>query len=722
MLNAARYRRTYISDRHPGAAESVGEQAAQQQAHASISKGYRLAEGEGAYVNGNANGNRGQRAWEREQNRKPGISTGGGGYGYGSKAAPREGEGRVDAKPIDTGFGPIAGVGLGLGGGSSVWGAGLGSDASASLGGAESGGESSAGGLEQEGGDAQGVGEESRDEIRCPCGSSLDGGFSIAFQSRATCAGGGATPRVSPSPKRASPRSGGCWMCAPEKHVHYAHYAPTPTQRHLIAQLANIPHAPDDSGVECACAGNVVATPAHWPLPSSSHLHPPNGKGCRTIPGSDNGVRERAVSAERVDAEEHRGNEECVIRTTRRVVFPPSGHRRTSATRTPKRWNVSRLLRRVVIDASASTSSSSLPVTASTSGLSHFNPKVSSSTSTTTPTLKHKRLAGQACRRPAPRRGTTDRRGARVRVVERVRGSGGWGGVMLEGDGERYGSDGYGSAYAGGYGYFDAGNAFASASNEVYGATGSGGAYALRRRRTRGWKWATGMPIASGSHNDEMKWEEARESVCPPKSRKRWKDADRAVISRNLAPPRLDKGRGWAPAPGGAMEVDFHLGRGGPYEFRHAAAFALDARTIPSTLLSRRRFMSPHPNARPRPSWFLVGAGANVKVLEHEDSASVNWGRKMERRSDATAAREAVSEPATGEILPTADAIVSASPSEELESSARRNEASARVHFDGPADTAPLSPKVPPPAPLTRNPIHLILECGATLQNVSVRV
>ncbi|KAF8162335.1 hypothetical protein K438DRAFT_1985259 [Mycena galopus ATCC 62051] len=50
---------------------------------------------------------------------------------------------------------------------------------------------------------------------------------------------------------------------------------------------------------------------------------------------------------------------------------------------------------------------------------------------------------------------------------------------MLEGEGEIYGSDGYGSAYAGGYGYFDAGNAFASASNEVYYATGSGGAGAI---------------------------------------------------------------------------------------------------------------------------------------------------------------------------------------------------------------------------------------------------
>ncbi|KAJ6484154.1 hypothetical protein C8R45DRAFT_931604 [Mycena sanguinolenta] len=311
---------------------------------------------------------------------------------------------------------------------------------------------------------------------------------------------------------------------------------------------------------------------------------------------------------------------------------------------------------------------------------------------------------------------------------------------MLEEDGERYGSDGYGSAYAGGYGYFDAGNVFASASNEVYGVTGSGGACAigLGLMPSVGPKGAAGnikgpagrkpelakgpdhstcqtlprkqrpeMPAALLSFRkvfskkfrlvevgdgdadrsitkdrvwepqrrrkrDEMKGEEARESVCPPKSRKRWKDADRAVISRSLALLRLDNGKGWAHAPDGAMEEAICVpsmrascwtfllinarrstmrnqlsavkvagiadscedqlfasaesadcpmlvgppkslkamafwpgpglgdcqarlkaspgqGCGGPYEFRHMAAFALDARTIPSTLLSRHR-------------------------------------------------------------------------------------------------------------------------------------
>jgi hypothetical protein len=46
------------------------------------------------------------------------------------------------------------------------------------------------------------TGQESGDEICCCCGSYLDDGSS------ATCAGSGATPRVSPSPTRASPRGG----------------------------------------------------------------------------------------------------------------------------------------------------------------------------------------------------------------------------------------------------------------------------------------------------------------------------------------------------------------------------------------------------------------------------------------------------------------------------------------------------------------------------------
>ncbi|KAF8162336.1 hypothetical protein K438DRAFT_1985260 [Mycena galopus ATCC 62051] len=45
--------------------------------------------------------------------------------------------------------------------------------------------------------------------------------------------------------------------------------------------------------------------------------------------------------------------------------------------------------------------------------------------------------------------------------------------------------------------------------------------------------------------------------------RKGWKDAGGAAISRSLAPPRVDKGKGWVHAPDAAMEVDVDAGRGG---------------------------------------------------------------------------------------------------------------------------------------------------------------
>ncbi|KAF8162309.1 hypothetical protein K438DRAFT_1985235 [Mycena galopus ATCC 62051] len=77
--------------------------------------------------------------------------------------------------------------------------------------------------------------------------------------------------------------------------------------------------------------------------------------------------------------------------------------------------------------------------------------------------------------------------------------------------------------------------------------------------------------------------------------------------------------------------------------------------------------MSPPPNAGPRPLWFSVGAGANVEVLEHGNSANTR-----------------LSEPTAAKTLPAADAVTSASPSVEPESSARSDDelhASPRVHF-----------------------------------------
>jgi hypothetical protein len=47
----------------------------------------------------------------------------------------------------------------------------------------------------------------------------------------------------------------------------------------------------------------------------------------------------------------------------------------------------------------------------------------------------------------------------------------------------------------------------------------------------------------------------------------------------------------------------------------------------PSTSFAALSLQSPHPPG-PRPTWFSVGAGANVEVLEHGDSAGVRWGRR----------------------------------------------------------------------------------------------
>ncbi|KAF8183600.1 hypothetical protein K438DRAFT_1140870 [Mycena galopus ATCC 62051] len=229
----------------PARRSLLGSTRAQQQAHASSSKGYRLGEG-GAYMNGNANGlggvrtnglghgfgrgngsahgqgngqGNGQSTSTVPQKRKLGMSNGGGGNGGhgGSKAARREGEGRVDVKPMDMAFGLGAGVGLGLGVGSSVGGAGLGEGPSVGLGGAASGGGAGAGGLGQEGGDGQGVGEESGDEIRCRCGSSLDDGFSIACD---VC-GRWCHAACFAISKESVPEEWACWMCAPGKHAQF---------------------------------------------------------------------------------------------------------------------------------------------------------------------------------------------------------------------------------------------------------------------------------------------------------------------------------------------------------------------------------------------------------------------------------------------------------------------------------------------------------------------
>ncbi|KAF8189264.1 hypothetical protein K438DRAFT_958861 [Mycena galopus ATCC 62051] len=124
------------------------------------------------------------------------------------------GGGAVDAKPMDIAFGLGTGVGLCLGVGSSAGGAGFGSGPSVGSGSGASGGGSGAGGLGQEGRDGQGVGEESSDEIRCRCGSSLDDGFSIAcdvcgWWCHAACFA------ISKESELV------CWMCAPRKHPQF---------------------------------------------------------------------------------------------------------------------------------------------------------------------------------------------------------------------------------------------------------------------------------------------------------------------------------------------------------------------------------------------------------------------------------------------------------------------------------------------------------------------
>ncbi|KAJ7633760.1 hypothetical protein B0H17DRAFT_511418 [Mycena rosella] len=97
---------------------------------------------------------------------------------------------------------------------------------------------------------------------------------------------------------------------------------PTPTQRHLIAQLANILHALGETGVGCACAPSTAtatpAAPAHVPLTAKE-------KERRVTPGIES--RPTVVSADKEEVDSGDGEQEhersCVIRTMERVVFPP---------------------------------------------------------------------------------------------------------------------------------------------------------------------------------------------------------------------------------------------------------------------------------------------------------------------------------------------------------------------------------------------------------------
>ncbi|KAF8142877.1 hypothetical protein K438DRAFT_1784234 [Mycena galopus ATCC 62051] len=256
-------------------------------------------------------------------------------------------------------------------------------------------------------------------------------------------------------------------------------------------------------------------------------------------------------------------------------------------------------------------------------------------------------------------------------------------------------------------------DAFASISNDVYGATGSGSADAIR----------TGKPYAVIEREDgwhvvpEREWE--KDAVGDGDG-----DADRSAIKDRVgshSDGASDTKRGgrrrcgrdgdlaelWAAGGGQGKGAGAYSRRcdgdgcgcrawWSRYELRHAAAFSLDARTpitaavlLPSSPVvgvgGRNRLgrMTPHPNADQRPSWFSVGAGTNVEMLEHGDPGSVKLDRKTERQRDATAVGEAVSAPAAVEMLPTADAVASASV--ELENPARRDDevhASSRVHLD----------------------------------------
>ncbi|KAJ7846815.1 hypothetical protein B0H13DRAFT_1907563 [Mycena leptocephala] len=94
-----------------------------------------------------------------------------------------------------------------------------------------------------------------------------------------------------------------------------------PTQRHLVAQLANILHA-IGTDAECACSGSSSAVPTVLSLtPAAPSVSLPGlvmerERGSGSDMGQDVGTE---------DEERGEGGErECVIRVLERVVFPPA--------------------------------------------------------------------------------------------------------------------------------------------------------------------------------------------------------------------------------------------------------------------------------------------------------------------------------------------------------------------------------------------------------------
>ncbi|KAF7328535.1 hypothetical protein MVEN_02541000 [Mycena venus] len=351
-----------------------------------------------------------------------------------------------------------------------------------------------------------------------------------------------------------------------------------------------------------------------------------------------------------------------------------------------------------------SSSTSTFPIASSSSSIAHLSTThptkaTSSSSSKTTPSLKPKRLAGPGVPPPSPeapaaRWGPLIGAARGVRAVERERGSGGWGGVMLDrevvldaaagfagygyGTTEGYFGDGFGERYARG-GYTAAGtsaNEYAASSSKPYelveraggwDVVPDGAAYGVKGSETEedgevdvvGGGIATDDPtredrVRGKTRRRESKREVVPESVCPPKMRKKWK-ADVPAPTYDL--PRGDKGKGKAPVQEETMAIDVDgavdvvaidaeerppsppprlslVPPPPPPRFRSPLAPSLPGvpgGPSPSTRFARLSLMSPHPSSiGPRQAWFSVGASANVEVLEHGDVPGVQWRRKEE--------------------------------------------------------------------------------------------
>ncbi|KAF7364481.1 hypothetical protein MSAN_01109600 [Mycena sanguinolenta] len=373
--------------------------------------------------------------------------------------------------------------------------------------------------------------------------------------------------------------------------------APTPRQRDLIAQLANILHALGGAGTECACA-----------LSSSLSERPPR----KDKDGQEVGKE---------SAEGGAGDETCVIRAVERVVFPPA----QVPAPPPRHFPSSEEEMDVDVDVVGEGEEPSL-LPAAAVGMTRKEEARTETTAKPKTKPKHKRLAGPGVPPPSPEAlvpvhpsaaypsfsahpashvfethpfsayppalhipsayggaraghaGTSHEgrwgpligamRG--VRAVERVRGSGGWGGVVLtDADADAYAASGSGwtydeAAYAGvdGYGYGVAGPSGSRRVEQVEKAyevledgEGSGKAWDIVRGSEYGDR-AGGEeddPQASTSTSTNKPRTrrrspslssdgdtQAREATCPPKMRKRWKGADGRAVpvpSRTAAMP-----------------------------------------------------------------------------------------------------------------------------------------------------------------------------------------